>query len=219
MNTDYVRTLALESEAFVETLQHQPVLGKIISGEASREDYVGYLIATFHYVRWSGFLLAKTAQGLRSTGRCPALLSVLDAKVEEEGPHDTWLLRDLQSLGLNPYLVRGSAVPTAVRAYVEWSSTLANAGSPAFLGAAYTLEFISMRRAKTASDNLRARRAIPNIERALRFLDGHGVADHGHIAELEAVLGQVRDESAKADIAFSSEVMRRLYPCFFAAES
>jgi hypothetical protein len=110
-------------------------------------------------------------------------------------------------------------VPTAVRAYVAWSTTLADAGSPAFLGAAYTLEFISMRRAKTASDNLRARGTIPNIQRALRFLDGHGAADHGHIAELEAALGRVDDAHAQADIAFSSAVMRRLYPRFFAVES
>lgn len=219
MNTDYVLRLALESEAFVATLEQQPTLGKIINGEASREDYVDYLIATYHYVRWSGFLLAKTARGLRASQRCPTLLSVLDAKAQEEGPHDTWLLRDLKSLGLNPYLVRGSAVPMAVRAYVEWSSTLADAGSPAFLGAAYTLEFISMRRAKAAADNLRRRRTIPNIDRALRFLDGHGIADRGHIAELDAVLAQVRDESAQADIALSSEVMRRLYPRFFAVES
>jgi len=219
MNTDYVRALTLESESFVSTLPSQPVLSKVIDGEASREDYVRYLIATYHYVRWSGFLLARTAQGLRSSGRCPGLLPLLEEKAEEEGPHDAWLLRDLQHLGLNPHLVQGSAVPTAVRAYVECSTTLADAGSPAFLGAAYTLEFISMRRAKTASDNLRARRTIPNIERALRFLDGHGAADHGHIAELEAALSQVHDARAQADIAFSSELMRRLYPRFFTGES
>jgi acetolactate synthase-1/2/3 large subunit len=42
-----------------------------------------------------------------------------------------------------------------------------------------------MRRAQLSAHNLRARGAIPNIERALLFLDGHGAADRGHIAELE----------------------------------
>jgi pyrroloquinoline quinone (PQQ) biosynthesis protein C len=219
MAHDYIRALARDSETFVCSLDKDPLLGSVISGEAAQQDYVRYLVASYHYVRWSGFLLANTAQGLRRSGRCPALLAAVDQKAVEEGPHDQWLLRDLKTCGVNPELVKGGPIPSAVHAYTAWSLTLAEAGSPAFLGAAYTLEFISMRRAKVASRNLRARMAIPCIDQALRFLDGHGEADHGHIAELESVLEFVENKSDQADITFSSGVMRRLYPHFFALES
>ena len=219
MTCEYVRALSRASEAFVRSLDHSPLVSGVINGGASQRDYVRYLIASYHYVRWSGFLLARTAQGLRSSGRCPQLLSALDAKADVEGPHDTWLLHDLAALGQNPELAKGTPVPAAVRAYVEWSLTFAEAGSPAFLGAAYTLEFISMRRAQTAARNLRARQAIPNIERALRFLDGHGDADQAHIAELETVLEGITGEVDQTEIAFSSGVVRHLYPRFFSSES
>jgi pyrroloquinoline quinone (PQQ) biosynthesis protein C len=219
MTTEYLRTLERQSESLAHSLDRHPLVGSVISGDACQQDYARFLIATYHYVRWSGFLLARTAQGLEQSGRSPSLRPALEAKAEEEAPHDRWVLRDLKNLGINPELVKGSAIPTAVRAYVEWSLTLAEAGSPAFLGAAYTLEYISMRRARLSAENLRTRAAIPNVERALRFLDGHGEADDGHIAELETVLRGVEDERDQADITLSAEVMRRLYPVFFALPS
>ena len=219
MHTDYVRSLASDSETFARSLEQNPQLGRVISGDADWGQYVRFLSASYHYVRWSGFLLARTADGLRRSKRCPQLLVALDAKAQEEGPHDLWLLRDLRNLGVNVELLKGAPAAKAIEAYVAWSSTFAEAGSPAFLGAAYTLEFISMRCATTACRNLRARKAIPNVEHALRFLEGHGVADHGHIAELEAVLDAVPDATDQAEIAFSASVMRALYPSFFAAQA
>jgi len=92
---------------------------------------------------------------------------------------------------------------------------MAEEGSPAFLGAAYALEFISMHRAKVAADNLRARKAIPNIEDAVTFLAGHGDADSGHIALLSDVLRQIRDPRDQDAILLSASVLRALYPRFF----
>src|SRR4051812_23292833 len=211
MKTDYVRLLASDSEAFVQSLEHDPLLQRVINGDADWRQYVGFLSASYHYVRWSGFLLARTAEGLRRSQRCPQLLATIDAKAQEEGPHDLWLLRDLRNCGVNIELIKGAPAPTGVEAYVAWSSTFANAGSPAFLGAAYTLEFISMRCATRACRNLKARKAIPNVEHCLRFLEGHGVADRGHISELEAALDTVEGPTDRDAIAFSARVMRALY--------
>ena len=216
MKTDYVSSLAADSETFVNCLQRDPLLCRVISGDADWSEYVRFLSASYYYVRWSGFLLAKTAAGLRHSKRCPELLTAIEAKAQEEGPHDLWLLRDLRNCGVNVELIKGSPPPRAVEAYVAWSLTFAEAGSPAFLGAAYTLEFISMRCATTACKNLKARRAIANIEQSVRFLEGHGAADHGHIAELESVLKGVRDTTDQAEIVRSASVMRTLYPSFFA---
>jgi hypothetical protein len=219
MKTDYVRSLAGDSETFARSLEQCPLLQRVINGDADWGQYVRFLSASYQYVRWSGYLLAKTAEGLRRSKRCPQLLAAVDAKAREEGPHDLWLLGDLRNCGVNVELIKGAPAPKAVEAYVAWSSTFADAGSPAFLGAAYTLEFISMRCAMRACRNLRARKAITNVEHALRFLEGHGVADHGHIAELEAALDSVEDASDQREIAFSASVMRALYPSFFADQA
>lgn len=212
-------SLRSESEAFVCSLDDSPVLGRVIRGDADASEYTRFLTASYHYVRWSGFLLAQTARGLRRSGRCGDLLTAIDAKATEEGPHDTWLLRDLKNCEVNPELVKGATAPAAIQAYVSWSLALAEAGSPAFLGAAYILEFISARRATTASRNLRARKKIANIEYAVSFLEGHGEADPGHIAELDQMLDAVKDPRDRADIRLSSSVMQRLYPQFFSSVS
>ncbi len=215
MATDYVRELTAESEAFVASLDRSCVVGNVISGMVTREEYIAFLIGTFHYVRWSGYLLAQTALGLRRNGRYPALVQAIDGKAAEEGPHDRLLLRDLRRLGQNIELIKGRSAPTAVRAYVAFSLARAKDASPAYLGAAYTLEYISMRRAKVAARELRRLNRLPDIEQALSFLDTHGAADIQHVAELEELLQTITDPSDLADILLSAKVLRRLYPAFF----
>jgi len=211
-------SLSSESEAFVQTLDDSPVVGAVIRGDAEIADYRRFLIASYHYVRWSGFLLARSAEGLRRSGRCRELLPALDAKAAEEGPHDQWLLRDLRTCRVNPELVKGASPPPAIRAYVSFSLALAEAGSPAFLGAAYVLELISARRAALAATNLRERRKIAKIDDAVSFLVGHGAADPGHVDELERLLERIAEPRDRADICLSASVVRRLYPRFFSAE-
>jgi len=215
MTRDDIRLIERESTAFVDSMDHDPLLGRVIRGDASREAYVGFLGATYQYVRWSGPLLAETAEGLRRSGRYPWLLELLDVKTTEEAPHDGWVLDDLRRCGENVELLKAKAAPIAVQAYVHFSMTMAKEGSPAFLGAAYMLEFISMRRAKRAAKNLRERKAIPNIEKAVSFLDGHGDADAGHITLLNDVLRQIGNPTDQAAIMLSVANIRALYPLFF----
>lgn len=215
MSHDYVSILERESSALVDSIDRDPVIGSVIRGDASRETYVRFLVGTYHYLRWSGPLLAETAEGLRRSGRCPWLLAIVDAKTAEESPHDGWVLDDLRTCGVNVELVKAQPAPRAVEAYVQWSRTLSDEGSPAFLGAAYMLELMSMRRANMAAGNLRARKAIPNIEGAVSFLEGHGDADVGHIEELTAMLRLLTDPEDQAAIVLSAAVLRTLYPRFF----
>jgi pyrroloquinoline quinone (PQQ) biosynthesis protein C len=217
MDSDYVCRLRTESNALVDTLDGHPIVGAVVRGDASRDDYVRFLWSTYHYVRWSGTLLAATAEGLSRRGTRGFLFDLLVAKTREEAPHDAWVLHDLRACGENVELMKASVPPTAVQAYVTWSQTMAEDGSPAFLGAAYTLEMISMRRAKTAAMNLRARGTIPRIEAALMFLDGHGDADADHIATLETTLARIEDADDRAAIERSATVMATLYPRFFRA--
>jgi Iron-containing redox enzyme len=215
MSQDYVSIIERESTALLVSIDRHPRIGSVIRGEATRDEYVGFLGATYHYIRWSGPLLAETAEGLRRSGRCPWLLSIVDAKTAEESPHDGWVLDDLRICGANVELLKASAAPRAVDAYVQWSRTMAHEGSPAFLGAAYTLEFMSMHRARQAADNLRAKRAIPRIEEAVSFLEGHGDADVGHLEILSEMLRRIEDPRDQDAIALSASVMRALYPRFF----
>lgn len=212
---NFLDTLRGEALALVHAVDEHPLLGAVIRGDASRDDYLAFLRSTYHYVRWSGSLLAETAQGMRAQGAARWLIDLLDAKTDEESPHDLWVLDDLRSFGVKVELLKASPPPRAVTAYVEQSRSLAEAGSPGYLGAAYMLELISARRAGTAARNLRARAAITSIERATSFLDGHGDADTGHVALLEQVLGRIASAEDQDDICLAARQLRRLYPRFF----
>jgi hypothetical protein len=215
MLRDYVSTLERESIAWVDSIDRHPLLGRIIRGDASREEYVRFLAGTYHYVLCSGPLLAETAEGLRRSGRYPWLVAIVDEKTAEESQHDRWALDDLERCGGSAALAQVSATPLAVHAYVHWSRTMAGEGSPAYLGAAFTLELISMRRAKMAADNLRARKAIPNVDNAVSFLEGHGEADIDHITRLSDVLRRIDDPWDQAAILRAASIVRTLYPRFF----
>jgi pyrroloquinoline quinone (PQQ) biosynthesis protein C len=211
----FIRRLEQDALAVIDAIDAHPLLGALVRGEISPEGYRAFLRATYHYVRWSGPLLAETAAGVRRSGRTPWLVELLDRKTREESPHDRWVLDDLAVCGENVELVKAAAPPRAVSAYVEWSRSLAQAGSPGYLGAAFVLEFVSARRAKAAAESLRARGKIPHLTQALSFLDGHGDADVGHVASLLEVISRVEDPQDRAEIGLSAEVMRRLYPLFF----
>jgi hypothetical protein len=215
MGSNHLSAIKGEALALVDAVDHDPLVGAVIRGDASQEEYVRFLEATYHYVRWSGPLLAATAAGLERSGRAAWLAAVLSAKADEESPHDRWALEDLRRCGENVELVKAAGPPLAVQAYVDWSLSLAEAGSPAFLGSAYALELLSMGRAQAAAENLCARAAIPGVQGAVSFLTGHGVADPAHVAVLEDVLGKIDDPRDQADVRLSAAVLRRLYPCFF----
>lgn len=218
MNKQLVEAVTRESTSLVDAVDRDPLVGAVIRGDVSRDGYVAFLAATYHYVRWSGPILAASAAGLRRRGRYPWLADLVAEKAVEEAPHDRWALHDLEACGGDAALVAATAPPVAVRAYVEWSLTLAETGSPAFLGAAYALEAMSMRRAQRAAQNLRACAAIQNVANAVSFLAGHGDADVDHVARLDDVLGRIDDPEDASAITLSAAVLRTLYPCFFRGE-
>ena len=216
MTTNLIRALSHESLAWVHAMDADPFLGRLIRGESIREEYVLFLARTYHYVRWSGPILAETAEGLRRTGRYPWLARLLEEKTEEEAPHDAWALADLRALGVNVELVKARSPGAAVMAYVAWSRAMAEQGSPAFLGAAYALELISMHRAGAAARSLRARNIIPGIDAAVSFLEGHGEADVEHIETMNRLLDGIGDRRDRESILLSARVLFALYPQFFA---
>jgi pyrroloquinoline quinone (PQQ) biosynthesis protein C len=62
-----------------------------------------------------------------------------------------------------------------------------------------------------AADALRKTGRIANIADAVSYLVGHGEADVGHVAELEAVLEQVEDFSEQDAVLTSAAATRLMY--------
>jgi hypothetical protein len=74
MAIDYVQRLKRDSGAYLHTLDAHPELGSIVRGEASASQYERFLEQTFHYVHWSGPILATRGEQIYESGRYPWLV-------------------------------------------------------------------------------------------------------------------------------------------------
>jgi pyrroloquinoline quinone (PQQ) biosynthesis protein C len=214
---DWMEALEEEARALVAELDAHPVARHLFEGSIDTDGYARYLVQTYHYVRWTTPLLAEAGQRLRQLGRLPALAELLLQKATEERGHEKWLLADLRNLGWSARRVEATALCPAVAAYLAWNRYTTRAGVPtAFLGTAYVLEFLAVRRAGRAVERLLAANTIPNIHKAVTFLRGHGEADVGHVAELGAVLRCLTDREDQEALVLSARTTRSLYTGLFA---
>ncbi len=218
MHTPVEAMAALEHEAraLVEELDAHPAARRLFEGRIDAAGYAHYLVQTYHYVRWTTPLLLEAGQRMKRLGRNPQVAELLLHKAAEERGHERWLLADLERLGWSAEQVEGAERCLAVEAYVAWNRYTVSHGVPtAFLGTAYVLEALSVRRAGRTVERLLAAGAIPNIRRAVTFLRAHGHADVGHVAELASVLGSLEDAEEQEALVLSARATRVLYPGFF----
>jgi len=61
------------------------------------------------------------------------------------------------------------------------------------------------------AQNLSNKSEIPNIRNAVTFLEGHGDADQGHMAELRRVLESITDRRDLEAIVLCGKVVSQLY--------
>ncbi|MCP3139291.1 iron-containing redox enzyme family protein [Pyxidicoccus xibeiensis] len=216
MTTELIRNLEQEAKSLVTALDVHPEARRLFEGTADAEQYAGYLVQTYHYVRWTAPLLGLAGRRMLRLGRHPMLAELLVQKSREESGHERWLLADLRALGWSQERVEATPACAAVRAYVNWNRFTAEAGMPtAFLGTAYMLEHLSVERAGLAAERLVARGAIPNVRRAVTFLRGHAGADGDHVAELASVLSRLEDPAEQEALLLSARTTRALYPALF----
>lgn len=213
---DWVVALEREACALVETLDTDPAARRLFDGSIDSEAYARYLAQTYHYVRWTTPLLESAGARMQRLGLHPTLAELLLSKSEEERGHERWLLADLRNLGWTAECVEATPPCDAVKAYVAWNQYTTRVGVPtAFLGTAYVLESLSVRRAGDTVERLLSAGRIPNIHKAVTFLRGHGDVDGSHVEELAAVLRSLDDPEEQPALIHSARTTRLLYPGFF----
>jgi len=217
--TRWTQVLEHEARTLVEELDTIAAAQRLFDGSIDMGGYAGWLIQTYHYVRWTTPLLQRAGRRMKRLGRHPALAELLGRKAEEERGHERWLLADLRHLGWTRQQVEQTPPCPAVLAYVAWNRFTSEAGSPtAFLGTAYVLEYLSVYRASGAVERLIQRDAIPHIRQAVTFLRGHAGADTSHVEQLSSVLLGLEDPREQAAIVLSARATRALYLGLFPDE-
>ncbi len=196
-----------------ERLTATRAMAAVLSGSVDRRGYARYLINVYHYALHSSTVIALA--GARCVDGHPRLAAYLLRHAQEELGHDEWALADLADLGMNAETVRATRPTPACAAMIGYEYYIAGHANPVGLfGWLYVLEAMG--------DDLggevarRLDRSLGLSGKGLRFLVGHGAADHDHTADLtHQIANNVCSAEDRADIHHVADVIADLYVRMF----
>jgi len=168
-----------------------PVIQRCLSGDVTRELYVGFLTQAYHHVRHTVPLLM--AVGARVPDRQAWLRDSILHYLEEETGHDEWILNDIAHAGGDRAAAAASEPAVATEAMVAYAyDTVMRRNPLGFFGMVHVLEGTSVALALQAADRIQQALDLP--ARAFTYLRSHGELDKEHINDLTGILERFTDE-------------------------
>ncbi|MGZ5710742.1 MAG: iron-containing redox enzyme family protein [Burkholderiales bacterium] len=202
-----VRQRVLRELTGIETIQ------AVLAGKPDLAVYARYLTNVFHYACHSAEVIALA--GARCTRSHPEASQYLLHHAREEMGHELWALDDLRALGMDEQAVRAGRPVPACAAMIGFEYYVAGRTNPVGLfGWLYVLEAIGDDLGKRVAAGLQ--NALGGSQRGIKFVAGHGVADHEHTADLTQVISQhIRAAQDVADVNHVADVSADLYVPMF----
>lgn len=185
-----------------------PVLMAAVADGMSVERYRKLLLELYHVVWHFNPVCAAAASRMGSPGQeaLQPIRHFLYEHMHEETGHETWVLNDLDAIGVPGSDARGyppSAHTLALNGYNYWAADRLHPCS--VLGMLYALEVIASVYGGPFASAIREALLLDG-ERGVSFIASHATLDAQHMAELRQVLNQVKDAAAQKAIIESVKV-------------
>ena len=212
-NSGLVGALKTQLDLLVSGVDERPAMRAMLDGTADRDLYISFLVQSRHYVALTEPCLIAAGKRLRELKKYDRLAELYFQKAEEEAGHDVLIDEDLKALGLDPEKALADEPPGGwVNAYNSWITAATKGEHPlAFMGSAYLLEGLATHRAGVIAEALRKAGKIERINKAVRFLELHAVADIGHVDDMDRDLESLEDEVEKDAIVMTAAATRGAY--------
>jgi pyrroloquinoline quinone (PQQ) biosynthesis protein C len=181
-----------------------PVLVRAVADGMSVERYRALLLELYHVVWHFNPVCAAAASRMSDTHQ--AIRHFLYEHMHEETGHETWVLNDLEAVGVAPADSRahGPGVHTlALNGYNYWAADRRHPCS--VLGMLYALEVIASVYGGPFASAIRESLLLDG-DRGVSFIDSHATMDAQHMAELRLVLNKLDGEDALAAVVESTRV-------------
>ena len=179
-----------------EQLTGTRVARALFDGTLARETYVDYLINVHYYARFSPILMAAAAARC-TTSNEPLSLYLLHHADEEMG-HERWAYDDLRVLGVDEETIRAGRPTVSCQALVGLTHYVAYHDNPIGLfGWMYVLESVGSDLGPAVGDELR--KVFGLTDAGVKFVEGHGINDAGHAADLEEKIAAYVTEAEDAE--------------------
>jgi pyrroloquinoline quinone (PQQ) biosynthesis protein C len=186
---------------------HPKVLDAVAHG-MTLERYRALLLELYHVVWHFNPVCAAAASrlGTPALDEAQAIRHFLYEHMHEEMGHETWVLNDLQALGVDPATSRAhapSAYTLALNGYNRWSTE--HRHPCAALGMLYALEVIASVYGGPFAAAIREALLLEG-DAGVSFIESHASMDTRHMAELRQVLSLVPDTAGQAAVVEAAKV-------------
>jgi hypothetical protein len=185
-----------------------PVLVDAVGNGMSVERYRRLLLELYHVVWHFNPVCAAAASRMGSPGQetLQPVRHFLYEHMQEEAGHETWVLNDLDAIGVPNSDARGytpGAHTLALNGYNYWAADRLHPAS--VLGMLYALEVIASVYGGPFASAIRESLLLDG-DRGVSFIASHATLDAQHMAELRQVLNQVKDAAAQKAVIESVRV-------------
>ncbi|MBL8323896.1 MAG: iron-containing redox enzyme family protein [Rubrivivax sp.] len=186
---------------------HPVVLDAVARG-MSVERYRRLLLELFHVVWHFNPACAAAASRMGSPGddALQPLRHFLYQHMHEETGHETWVLNDLEAIGVSVSDARAYAPSLhtlSLNGYNYWAADRRHPCS--VLGMLYTLEVVASVYGGPFAAAIRESLLLEG-DRGVSFIDSHATMDAKHMVDLRQVLNHVKEVAAQAAIVESVRV-------------
>ena len=185
-----------------------PVLLAAVADGMSVERYRALLLELYHVV-WNFNPVCAAAASRMGTPADEALQPIrhfLYEHMHEETGHETWVLNDLDAVGVAQQPARAHAPSVHTLALIGYNYWAADRRHPcSVIGMLYALEVISSVYGGPFASAIREALLLDG-DRGVSFIESHATLDAQHMAELRLVINQISDERAQAAVVESVRV-------------
>jgi pyrroloquinoline quinone (PQQ) biosynthesis protein C len=185
-----------------------PVVVAAVADGMSVERYRALLLELYHVV-WNFNPVCAAAASRMGSPADEALQAIrhfLYEHMHEETGHETWVLNDLQAIGVAPEAARAhspSVHTLALNGYNFWAADRRHPAS--VLGMLYALEVIASVYGGPFASAIRESLLLEGSA-GVSFIDSHATMDAQHMAELRLVLNKLDSEAALDAVVESTRV-------------
>jgi hypothetical protein len=181
-----------------------PVLVDAVARGMGVERYRALLLELYHVV-WHFNPVCAAAASRLDDAFADVRYFLYDHMQEEKG-HETWVVNDLEAVGVAPAVARAHRPgqhTLALNGYNYWAADRRHPCSA--LGMLYALEVIASVYGGPFASAIRESLLLDG-DRGVSFIDSHSSLDTQHMMELRKMLNRVHDAAAQAGIAESVRV-------------
>jgi len=185
-----------------------PVVVKAVAEGMSVERYRALLLELYHVVWQFNPVCAAAASRMGDPANelLQPVRHFLYEHMHEETGHETWVLNDLEAVGVAPALTRAhqpSCNTLALNGYNFWAADRRHPAS--VLGMLYALEVIASVYGGPFASAIRESLLLDG-DHGVSFISSHATMDAQHMAELRVILNKLHGEEALAAVVESTRV-------------